>query len=441
MQYSLALRAIGLATLLTTWASADDWPQWLGPRRDSVWREVGIVEEFPEAGLPVKWRVPVSLGYAGPAVAGGKVFVMDYLPDKGDVQNNPGGRSDLKGKERLLCLDAATGKTLWKHEYERAYKISYPSGPRCTPTVDGSHVYTLGAEGDLRCIEIGSGSLVWSKHLPTDYKTETPIWGYAGHPLVVDDLLYCLVGGEGSVAVAFDKRTGREVWRALSATEPGYCPPTLIEHGGVKQLLIWHPQSLNSLNLRTGEVYWSVPLAPNYGMSITAPRQAGEFLYTCGIGDAAALLRLDDRKPAAEVVWRGTPKNAVYCSNSTPLILDGTIYAADCQFGALRAVTMATGERRWETFQPTSGGERRVSHGTCFLVQQGERSFLFSETGDLILARLSPQGYEEISRFHVLKPTNEAFGRSVVWSHPAFANQCVYARNDKELVCVDLAKK
>jgi outer membrane protein assembly factor BamB len=298
----------------------------------------------------------------------------------------------------------------------------------------------LGAEGDLLCLEAATGSVIWSKSLTKEYSTQTPTWGFTAHPLVVGDLLYCIVGGEGSVAVAFNKHTGREVWRALSATEPGYCPPTLIEHGGVQQLLIWHPQSLNSLNPRTGEVYWSVPLAPSYGMSVTAPRKTTGFLYVSGIGDAAALLQLDDKKPAAEVVWRGTPKNAVYCTNSTPLIFDDTIYAADCQYGALRAVELATGERQWETFQPTAGGNRRVSHGTCFLVRHEDRCFLFSETGDLILARLSPKSYEELDRFHVLEPTNECFGRQVVWSHPAFASKSVFARNDKELVCVDLAK-
>jgi outer membrane protein assembly factor BamB len=421
--------------------SADDWPQWLGPQRDGVWREQGIVRQFPPSGLPVKWRAPVGLGYSGPAVAGGKVFVPDYQPSQGSVENNPGGRGQLQGVERLLCLDAATGRPLWKHEYQCTYNISYPGGPRCTPTVEGGKVYFLGAEGDLTCLQTADGRVVWNKNLTKEYKTQTPIWGFAAHPLVFGDLLICIVGGEGSVAVAFDKQSGGEVWRALTATEPSYCPPTLIEHAGVQQLLIWHPQALNSLNPRTGEIYWSVKLEPAYGMSITAPRQAGSHLYASGIGNAAVLLKLDDKQPGAEVIWRGNPKNAVYCANSTPQIIDGTIYAADCQLGALMGVRLSDGERLWETFEPTSGGDRRASHGTAFLVRHEDRCFLFSETGDLILARLSPQRYEELGRFHVLEPTNECFGRSVVWSHPAFAGKCLFARNDKELVCVNLAQR
>ena len=419
-------------------AIADDWPQWLGPNRDSVWKETGIVERFPAEGLKVRWRAPVALGYAGPAVAGGKVYVTDYVGRSGKSTNTPGGRDKLEGSERVLCLSVESGRVLWKHEYERAYSISYPGGPRCTPCLDADRLYTLGAEGDLFCLNATDGRVVWSKELTKEYKTATPIWGFAAHPLVDGDRLYCVVGGQGSVAVAFDKQTGRELWRSLSSSEPGYCPPTLIEHGGVKQLLIWHPEALNSLDPQTGKVYWSVPLKPAFAMSITAPRKLGDLLFASGIGNAGALLKLDRNKPAAEVVWRGKAKTAVYSANSTPFLEGDMIYGNDCQSGALMGVRLEDGKRLWQTFQATTG-TRRAGHGTAFLVKHADRYFLFSETGDLILAKLSPAGYREISRFHVLEPTNSAFGRDVVWSHPAFAERCVFARNDKELVCVDLA--
>lgn len=418
---------------------ADDWPQWLGPKRDSVWRETGIVEEFPKDGLKVKWRVPVALGYSGPAVADGRVYVTDYVRKSGKATNNPGGRDRLEGTERVLCLSADTGRVLWKHEYDRPYNISYPNGPRATPTVDSGKVYTLGAEGDLLCLDGDDGSVIWSKALTKEYQVKTPIWGFAAHPLVDGNLLHCVVGGKNSVAVAFDKNTGREVWRALSAGEPGYCPPTMIEHGGVRQLLIWHPDSLNSLDPRTGELFWSVPLKPGYSMSITAPRKLDNVLFASGIGNVGALFKLDETKSAPETVWRGTTKTALYSANSTPFLEDGMIYGCDCRQGSLMGVRIKDGQRLWQTFQPTTGGTRRAGHGTAFLVKHQDRFFLFSETGDLILAKLSPKGYNEISRFHVLDPTNEAFGRKVAWSHPAFAQRSVFARNDKELVCVSLA--
>jgi outer membrane protein assembly factor BamB len=435
-----ALSPVLLAVLLASAARGDDWPQWLGPRRDSVWRETGILDKFPEGGPKVLWRARVGYGYAGPAVAGGKVYVADYLTDA-DVAGNPIARSKLDGTERVLCLDAASGKLLWKHEYPCRYEISYPAGPRCTPAVADGKVYTLGAEGNLFCLDAGSGAVRWSHDLKKEYRIKTPMWGFCGHPLVDGRKLVCLVGGEGSVAVAFDKDTGKELWRSLSAKEPGYCPPTPIEAGGKRQLLIFHPKALNSLDPETGEVYWSVPLEPLYGMSIAAPRKLGDYLFAGGIGTKAVLLKLAKDKPAAEEVWRGDSGTAVYCANCTPFLEDGTIYGADCQTGQFRAVKLDNGERLWETFAPTTGGKERASHGTAFVVKNGDRFFLFSETGALILARLSPKGYEEVSRCKLLEPTGRTFGRPVLWSHPAFAGKCIFARNDKELICASLAAR
>lgn len=431
-----------VVTLLMTHSlRAADWPQWMGSERDAVWREEGIVDQIPESGLPVLWRVPIAGGYAGPAVAGDRVVVTDYVRRRGEVQNDPGERPQLEGTERVLCFRSRDGKLLWQHEYDCPYQISYPAGPRTTPTIDGDRVYTLGSEGDLLCLDMNDGKVIWSKALKEEYRVEAPIWGFSAHPLVDGDRLFCLVGGEGSVAVALDKHTGRELWRALSASEPGYCPPTMITAAKRRQLLIWDADNLNALDPETGNVFWSVPLKPDYGMSIMAPRRSGDLLFASGIGGVAAVVKLDVESPAAEVIWNASSrKESVYCANSTPLVVDGVIYGADCHEGSLMAVDLETGKRLWTTFAPTTGG-RRAGHGTAFLVRQSDRYWIFSETGDLILARLSREGYDEIGRFHVLEPTGEAFGRSVVWSHPAFANRCAYVRNDQELVCVSLARQ
>ena len=444
-----ALTALLVMTFFST-ARADDWPQWLGPRRDSIWREPGLATAIPAAGLPVKWRVPVAGGYSGPAVADGRVYVMDYVAREGELVNGPNDRTLRAGTERLLCLDAATGRLLWKHEYDCPYSISYASGPRCTPTVADGRVYALGAEGNLACLDAATGRLLWSKDFKTDYAAPTPIWGFCGHPLVEGDLLVCLVGGPGSVAVAFDRVTGAERWKALTASESGYCPPTMIESAGVRQLVIWDADNLNALDPATGRVLWSQPLKPMYGMSIMAPQVAdtprGQVLFASGIGRVAALYALAADAPAARLLWRGEPKSAVFCANATPFIAGDTLYGCDCDTGMLTAVALDDGRRLWETLEPTTGGERRSKHGTAFLVRQAEgvagdpagttRTWIFSETGDLILARLSPEKYEELGRTRLLDPTNECFGREVVWSHPAFANGCILVRNDRELVCV-----
>ena len=140
---------------------ADDWPQWMGPQRDSVYRETGIVAKIPASGLKVLWRKPIASGYAGPAVASGRVYVMDYVKSSGQSTNNPGSRDSLSGSERILCIDSKTGDEIWKIEYERPYHISYPNGPRATPTIDGDRVYTLGAEGNLYCLDVSSGATIW----------------------------------------------------------------------------------------------------------------------------------------------------------------------------------------------------------------------------------------------------------------------------------------
>ena len=169
-----------------------------------------------------------------------------------------------------------------------------------------------------------------------------------------------------------------------------------------------------------------------------------QVLFASGIGKIGALYSLSKDSPGAQVVWQGGPKNAIYCANSTPYIEKNTIYGCDCHTGMLTAVDLESGDRLWETSVPTSDTDRPAKHGTAFLIRQPVpddplRVWLFSETGDLILARLTRDAYEERGRMHVLEPTNECFGRSVVWSHPAFANRCCFVRNDKELVCVSLS--
>jgi outer membrane protein assembly factor BamB len=447
----IAVAVIGAAACP---ARGDDWPQWMGPQRDATWREQGLATSIPAGGLAVKWRVPVAGGYSGPAVADGRVYLTDYVVREGDLVNGPNDRTARTGTERLLCLDAATGEVRWKHEQECGYSLSYASGPRCTPTVADGRVYSLGAEGNLVCLDAATGRLLWSKDFKQDYSAPTPIWGFCGHPLVEGDLLICLVGGPGSVAVAFDRVTGAERWKALTASESGYCPPTIIEQGGSRQLLIWDADNLNALEPTTGRVLWSQPLKPMYGMSIMAPQVAdtsrGRVLFASGIGRVGALYALSTDASAPKMLWRGEPKSAVYCANSTPFIAGDVLYGCDCDTGALTAVALDDGRRLWETLAPTTGGERRSKHGTAFLVRQAEpvagdpagatRTWIFSETGDLILARLAPQQYDELGRMRVVEPTNECFGRDVVWSHPAFAGGCIFVRNDRELVCVSARK-
>ena len=430
------MRRVAIVSILflafsQNFAAADDWPQWLGPKRDSEWREDGIVDRFPESGLKVKWRVPIGWGYSGPAVADGKVYLMDYVHESGEVTNSPGSRDSLTGSERLLCLDAKSGVVIWKHEYERPYKISYPRGPRCTPAISGGKVYSLGAEGNLICLDANSGKVVWSKDLVDEYDATTPQWGFSNHPLVHGQLVFCLAGGEGKTVVAFDKETGDEVWRALSSSEPGYCAPTVLAVGSEEHLIIWHKDGINSLTPSTGKVRWSAELAPRFGLATAAPRRVGKQIFFTGAG-VSALVDAENGK----LVWKGSNSTSVACSMSAPIIDDGVIYGCDGS-GKVIAAAVEDGARLWETSEPVS--KRPQRNGTAFLVKNGDRFFLFNDSGDLVLAFLSKDGYQEIDRFRVLKATNYTGSRDVVWSHPAFADKCLFARNDEELVCVNLA--
>lgn len=432
------ITSLGFLTILATGVRGDDWPQWLGPNRDSIWAEKGVLEKLPESGPKVLWRAPVAWGYAGPAVANGKVYVADFQTDA-DIRkvSNPSNRQPVKGKERLLCLDAKTGKEIWKHEVERTYKISYPGGPRCTPTVDGGKVYALGAEGDLLCLDANSGSELWSKDFKAEYKAKTPVWGFAGHPLVDGKKLICMVGGDHATAVAFDKDSGKELWKWGDARALGYSSPVIIEAGGKRQALIWDADNLSSLDPETGSQYWSVNAKSQFDMSIMVPKKHGDFLYVAAINRVSLMLKLDSDKPGVSEVWRGTTKTGLSPVMMTPILDGDCIYGAD-QDGTLMAADVKTGKRLWATEAPITG-KKKYQNGTTFMVKNGDRFFLFSENGNLVIAKLSPKGYEEISNVHLLQPTNVSFGRDVVWSHPAFANRCMYARNDKEIVCVSLA--
>lgn len=446
IRYLIALAFLGL-TASTIYA--DDWPQWLGPKRDGVWRETGILAKFPAGGPKVRWRTPIGEGYSGPAVANGKVYVTDRIRAQG-VENPKSAfdkKTKVRGVERVLCLNEADGAVIWKHEYPTEYQISYAAGPRCSPIVAGDKVYTLGAMGHLFCFDAASGKVLWSKELLKEYEMTIGQWGFAGHPLVDGDRLICLVGGPGSVAVAFNKDTGKEIWKALTASEPGYAPPMIYEIAGKRQLIIWHPNAVNGLNPETGAVIWTQKYgAKNFikaGLTVPTPRLDKDKLFLTAFYDGPLMLQFNsDGQP--RILWQGkgtgeAPErtDGLHSIMPTPIIKDGHIYGI-CSYGELRCLDELTGKRIWETHEATT--KASVRWGNAFLVEQADRFFLFNETGDLIIAKLSPKGYKEIDRANIIAPTNTMAGRKVVWSHPAFANRSVYARNDKEIVCVSMAE-
>ena len=447
---NMLLRTLLLLTLTIQHGAAEDWPQWLGPSREPVWHDDQIIEKFPPGGPPLRWKSKLGGGYSSPAIANGRVFVMDRvfgsdglsdgeLLHEGDPPKNANFlRRLLPGKERVVCLDDADGKVKWTHEYDCPYSTValYAIGPRCTPTVDGDVVYTLGAEGHLFCLRVDDGSVVWSKNFVEDYGLEMPEWGVASHPLVDGERLICVVGGNEATVVAFDKRTGEEIWRALSARQPGYCPPVIETIHSQRQLLIWDSDAVSSLRPETGEVFWSVKFEPTFAMSIGAPQVEGDAVFVMAFNRKSAMIRVAEDNLSAKIEWKGTGATGIGGVLNTAIIDDGYIYACG-NSGRYICAELATGKRVWQTFEPSTG-KRPAAWANVFSIRHKDRYFHVNDLGDLIIARMSPAGYEEISRAHVIDPTHEVSGRTLVWSHPSFANGNVYVRNDKEIRCFSL---
>ena len=431
---------------------ADDWPQWLGPHRETVWRETGIIESFPKEGPALRWTHPLGGGYSGPAVAEGRVFAMDRQSEVIDIskanvlhdglppRNANFLRKLLPGTERIVCLEEKTGKMIWEQKWVRAYTTVaiYAIGPRATPTVDDDRVYALGAEGDLTCLAVADGRILWKIDFKEDYGLKIPEWGTAAHPLVDGDRLICIVGGKGTTCVAFDKRTGKEIWRALSSSQPGYCPPVIYTIGGRRQLLVWHGDAVESLDPRTGKVFWSVPVKPTFGMSIGQPVVEGRRVFVMSFNRVSACIDVSKDGGQAKLAWRGNARRGVGGVFNTAVIDDGHVYACG-QNGRFICARLADGQQVWSTFAPATG-QRPASWANVFAIRQGNRYFLANDLGDLIIARLSPSGYEELSRAKVITPTHDVGNRRLVWSHPAFANRSIYLRNDREIRCYSLAK-
>ena len=287
--------------------SADDWHQWRGIDGLGIWTETGVVDKLPDR-LKLTWRVPINSGYSGPAVAAGRVFVTDWAED-------PQSRT-LDGTERILALDEETGEVLWTHEWPTSYRMlqaSYAIGPRATPTVDGDRVYVVVATGLLFCLDVETGEVIWLKDYVEDYGTSVPTWGITSAPLVENHLLIAIVGGERrALVVAFDKRTGAESWRAIDAGGAlGYSQPIIYEAGGVRQLIVWYPAALVSLDPNTGDVYWNHAWEVGVGMSVATPVKSGDYLLVSQFIYGSMMMRLDRDRPRATMLWKGQGRSAL----------------------------------------------------------------------------------------------------------------------------------
>ncbi len=408
---------------------SQDWPDWRGVNRDGKWNESGIVEEFSSYTIAHKWETEIGSGYSGPTVSAGKVYVSDRIEKPEQL-------------ERVLCFDELTGKKLWDFSYKCEYLgVGYPAGPRASVVINHRKAYSLGTMGNFYCFDAENGNVLWQKDLNTQYEIKMPIWGIAATPLIVDEKIIVHVSGSNNACVvAFDKNTGKEIWRNLDE-RAGYSAPILIQKGKNKIIVNWTEHSLSGLNAETGEVFWRFPWETGSGMSIATPVLYNNHIFVSAFYSGSLLIKLGEDYTTAEKVWQRSGESerktdALHCVMNTPVIIGNYIYGVD-SYGELRCLDFNTGNRIWEDLTAVNKNRWANIH----FIQKDEKVWMFNEHGELIISELSPDGFKEISRAKLIEPTKKQLPRGVTWTHPAFANKHVFIRNDNKLVCADLSKK
>jgi len=391
--------------------SGEDWPRWRGRRGDGTWRAPNLPATWPTNGLQRIWQQNIGGGYGGVAVTGGRVYLMDRQQTPHD-------------SERVLCFDAVGGKPLWSHTYDVDYQdVAYDNGPRTTPTVFQGHVYTLGAVGHLHCLDAATGKVIWSQDLVADFGARIPIWGLSASPLVFQDLLIVHSGSEpDGCFLAFDRSNGKEIWRSLP-DPAGYATPILIEHGGRQQLAGWTPQNVCGIDPQSGQLLWNIPFTVNYGTSIANPIYHEGLILVSSYYDGSQAIRIADDSQTAKVVWHD--RRNLRGLMSQPLYRDGHAYLIDKRHG-LTCFVLSSGEKLWDDDNRLTPKGRNPQATMVWINNQG-RAIVLNSDGELILIRLDPSGYTEQSRAKII-------GRT--WAHPAYSGNCVFARDDKQLVCV-----
>jgi outer membrane protein assembly factor BamB len=421
-----------LVASITPPVVGDDWPQWRGPRRDGSWNETGVIDRFDSPKLDRRWRVDLSSGYSGPTVARGRVYVTDRVVT-------------FEQTARVHCFDADTGESLWTHAYSCAYRdVGYDAGPRASVLVHDGLAYSLGTMGHFFCFDAATGAVQWQKNVAEEFDVEMPIWGLAASPLVEDNLVILHIGGQPDASfVAFDRRSGALKWRSLP-DKASYAAPIVIDQAGKRVLIGYTASHVVGLDPGTGAAYWTHPFPPRQVViGISTPVVAGDRLFLTNFFDGSLMLRLRTDRPGVEELWKRAGEDekntdALHSIISTPLFRDDHIFGVD-SYGELRCLEAANGNRVWEDRTAVP----RARWATIHFVTNRDKVWMFNERGELIIAELSSSGYRELSRAQLIDPTLDQLREreGVCWSHPAFAMKRVFARNDKELVCADLARR
>jgi outer membrane protein assembly factor BamB len=386
-----------------------DWPQFLGPERNGVYRGPALAEKWAAGGPRVVWQKQVGQGFSGPVVAQGHVILFHRVSNREVVES----------------LDARTGTSQWQYGYPTSYRddFGFDEGPRAVPVVANGVVYTFGAEGQLHAISLSTGMRIWSEDTMHRFGVAKGFFGAAGSPLVEDGKVIANIGGRGAGIVAFDAKTGKVLWMATD-DEASYSSGIGTTIGGRRSAVFLTRTGLAGLDPATGQVQFQRRWRSRQAASVNAatPLIIGDLIFVSAeYGPGAAVLRVDGS--TLTELW--SSDDALSNHYATSVYRDGYLFGfhGRQEFGqSFRAVELRTGKVRWS--------QDRFQAGSVTLA--GDRLLILRENGELILAAASPDAFRPLARAQVLPATVRAF--------PALADGLLYARNEKTLVCLDLRR-
>ena len=393
-------------TATATATSRNYWTNFRGPKRDGKYDEATISTNWPAKGLPLIWKQPVGVGHASFSVADGKAYTIEQR----------------RNQEVVAAYDVGTGREIWTQKWNAEYTDSTGDGPRSTPTWDQGRLYALGATGELRCLDAGTGAVIWGKNILSDNKASNLPWAMAASPLIVDDKVIVLPGGaSGKSVVAYNKMTGAPVWKVLDDPQ-AYVSPMLVELAGRRQIVVVSSFRVVGLAPENGSLLWSYKWDTDNGINVSQPIMVDKnrFFISSGYGKGAALVEVkgSGNSYTATTIWEN--KNMKNKFNSS-VLHDGYIYGLD--EGILVCLDVNTGERKWK--------EGRYGYGQIILA--GSHLIVTSDEGGVALVKASPDKYTELARFLAVQ--------GQTWNYPAIAEGRLLVRNSNEMAAFDISGK
>lgn len=399
-----------LCALLSAPLAAEDWPQLLGPARNGIYAGSDLAQSWPPAGPAVVWKRDVGQGFSAPVVAHGRLILFHRVANR----------------ETVEAMDAKTGRKVWLFDYPTAYRddFGFDEGPRAAPVIAGERIYTLGAEGVLHALDFATGKKLWSVATREKFGAPKGFFGAAFGLLVEGGKVLANVGGpNGAGIVAFDQETGKVLWTATS-DEASYSAPAVATIGGARHALFLTRAGFVDLDSETGKVRYQMRWRSRNDASVNAatPLVIGDMVFlSASYGTGATVLRL------AGSQWEKLWASDDVLSNhyATSVYRDGYLYGyhGRQEYGpSLRSVELKTGKVRWSV----------DDFGAGTLILAGDRLLLLRESGELVVAPATPEGFHAAAKARLMEGTVRAYS--------ALAEGLLYVRNQTTLACFNLHK-